>query len=101
MRLLHAVIHYFPKSLDRSLSRSGRLKFSQARINRSNYHRAIRNFITFVLPAYPPLVMNFRCSVSDEPILSKFSAEVTISVQPVASTGRVQDGRDVYGDNCA
>ena len=41
------------------------------------------NFITFVRLAYAPLVMNFRRSVSDEPILSKFSAEVTISVQPM------------------
>jgi hypothetical protein len=33
-------------------------------------------------PVYASSVMNFRRSVSDEPILSKFSAEVTISVQP-------------------
>ena len=44
---------------------------------------AIKNSITFVSPAYTPLVMIFRRSVSDEPILSKFSAEVIMSVQPM------------------
>ena len=31
--------------------------------------------------------MNFRRSVSDEPILSNFSAKVTISVQPMVPRG--------------
>ena len=49
--------------------------------------------------------MNLRRSVSDKPILSKFSAEVTISVQPMVPPWPhledFRDGRDVYGDNRA
>lgn len=84
---LHAVIHYLSRSLDGRFVSVRPTKFSQARINCSNYHRAIKNFITFVSPAYAPLVMNFRRSVSDEPILSKFPADVTISVQPWCPRG--------------
>ena len=84
MLSLNGVIHYFSRSLDGILSQPGRLKFPQARINCSNHHRASkkRSFA-----CVRPLSHDFRRSVSDEPILSKFSAQVTISVQPMVLRG--------------
>jgi hypothetical protein len=51
--------------------------------------------------------MNFRRSVSDEPILSKFSAEVTISVQLIVpawptwkSSGMVRTFMEIIVRQC-
>ena len=82
---LNAVIHYFSRSLDGVLSRSGDLdSHRQILIGRTIIGES--RLYNVRSPVYAPTVMNFRRSMSDEPILSKFSAEVTISVQLMVPT---------------
>ena len=55
-------------------------------------------------PVYASSVMNFRRSVSDEPILSIFCSGDHIGATHGAAWPHLEefrDGRDVYGDNCA